>query len=81
MDLVGNVWLDQILGVFSLTLKELSSISLWRLSVFSSSKGLLLPLRDANTELFFFFTAKKVKEKKKKEGKEATFLSLFFLSL
>lgn len=55
MDPVGNVLWDQILGVFSLIQKELSSTSLWRLSVSSSSKGpLLLPThRDSKTEHSF----------------------------
>lgn len=66
MDLDGNVWWGQTSAVSSLIPKGLSSISLWRLSTFSSSKGLLLLLHDPRESkdiqgdnlypfLFFFY--------------------------
>lgn len=46
MGVDGSAWWVQILGVSSLILKELSSTLNWKLSIFSSSKG-LPPLPDA----------------------------------
>jgi len=37
----GSVWWDQVLGAFSHIRREASSTLLWRLSISSSSKGLL----------------------------------------
>lgn len=42
MVLDGSVWWDQVLGVFSPIPREHSSTLLWRLSISSSSKGLLI---------------------------------------
>lgn len=47
MGVDGSAWWVQILGVSSLILKELSSTLNWKLSIFSSSKGLPPPLPDA----------------------------------
>lgn len=48
MGMGGNAWLDQTSVASSLTLKDLSSTSPWRLVISSSSKGLppLHPLPD-----------------------------------
>lgn len=42
MGVDGSVWWDPTLGAFSHTVRGASYILQWRLSTFSSSKGLLL---------------------------------------
>ena len=74
MGVDGSAWRVQILGVFSLILKEPSSTLNWRLSISSSSKGLLLPpLTDAKPSYFFC----KARQKMRKSACTTFFLKMW----
>lgn len=63
MGVDGSAWWVPILGVSSLILRELSSTLNWRLSIFSSSKGLLPSVHDVKA----VFGCKEFRQKTRKK--------------